>query len=219
MSGDSDNPPIPPRKNIKKGTYALGTWSGGSTLYELEHPPLIDNPTWKQKGHFEHTNPKTESIFFPDSTTVSQSDDGGPLPIHEKQLTSEGELVATWVYAKEFKSLENLSDTDAESNQKDDQNHKSKSDRRSLGGIEQDTVHHRTLYLLNQLSSGEEDKIPVMDIVEESPDKTGSITAQIKDLWKRKLVERKTVDGKFVYWMSGYGYEELDELSKPSLDS
>lgn len=213
-SSESVNPPRPPRKDIEEGTYALGIWEEGQTLYEFERNPLRDtSPTWNKVDHFEHSDSEVQRVNFQNATA-------------EPQSSPDGDLQAVWVYTEELGRDESVpvtaeEETEGKDSEDQSKNDGDKGDSRTVGEIGKNTTYHRALHAVDRLSNGEDDAVPVKDVQAECSDPQGTVYSAMTTLYEKKLVNRKKKerDGKQdinVYWVSNYGEAMLAEHGTPS---
>lgn len=217
--GDRDetvDPPEPPRMNLEVGTYALGIWQEGQTLYQYERHPLREtSPQWTEVDHFDHNDPEVQRINFENASAEPQSDE-------------EGNLRTVWIYTETLsrdESVDSSSKDGAESAQSSSRSKKRRQarpdDDRTVGEVGADTTYHRVLYAIRDLADGEDDPIAVGMIVDEIEDPKGTVYSAMTTLYKKKLVDRKKKKRKGeqdinVYWLTKYGEGMLDELGAPS---
>lgn len=180
--GDSGGPgssPSPPRKNVEEGSYALGIWKDGQTLYEFEQNPLRDaSPTWNKVDHFGHNDTEVQRINFQSATAEPQSSDGGSLQ-------------AVWVYTEELgrgESVKIPTEKGTEGQNKTSRPGGShiQDSGREVGEIGKNTTYHRALSAVDRLSTGEDDAVSVNTVQQECPDPKGTVYSAMTSLHEKK---------------------------------
>jgi hypothetical protein len=206
----NEEAPSPPGDNAEQGTYALGIWEGGQTLYRFENHPLDPSgSSWVEVDHFGHDDEAVQDVYFERASA-------------KPEVNEDGGLVAVWLYTQ---SLSREPPQPSPSSSQSDSRRPRREtgedgEERTLGDIGENTAYHRALSIVDRLTDGENDAVSVKDISNEAEDPKGTVYSAMTKLWERKLVERKERDlegerNHKVYWLSPYGKEKLEELGQP----
>lgn len=207
----TEEAPTPPRDDAEQGTYALGIWEDGQTLYRFENHPLDPSgSSWAEVDHFGHDDEAVQDVYFERASA-------------KPEVNEDGGLVAVWLYTQSLSG--EPPEPSPASSQSDSPRPRREAgeddEERTLGDIGENTAYHRALSIVDRLTDGEDDAVSVKDISSEAEDPKGTVYSAMTKLWERKLVERKErhLEGERnhkVYWLSRYGEEKLAELGHPN---